>query len=193
MPDEEDKNMKLAWSDVAIIVSALMITIVFVLTADTDLRWVAHGLAGIFSLIFSVAAALVGAQIVGRIKRPKGINLFKLHRKIAIYLAALVVITFAQGLWDRIAHGEPLFWQHVEPLGIVVQGWFGLFVTILAISQLVPALVVKDRRKIRKLHRILGYTMVISLVIQTFLGVEAALVESMGHVLLMHSPLLNLG
>jgi hypothetical protein len=152
--------------------------IVFVFTGETEIRWVGHALAGIFSLVFSVAAAVLGAMMVGRIRKMQGVNLFRLHRKITIYLALLIVGTFFYGLWDRTSHGEPLFWQHVEPLATVVQGWFGLVVTIITVVQIVPCLAAKDRRKTRKLHMILGYALVLSLVIQTFLGIEAALVES---------------
>ncbi len=78
----------------------------------------------------------------------------KLLDKFSVYLTVLVLSAFSSGLWDRIAYGEPLFWQHVDPLAMVVQGWFGLVVTILAIAQLSPFLV---GRKNRRLHSILGY------------------------------------
>ena len=167
--------MKLGITDVAIAVSALSIIIVFAFTYQTDLRWTGHGLAGVCSLLFSIAATLIGAMIVGRVKRPQGINLFALHKKITIYLAALIVATFVFGIWSRIAHEEPLFWQHSEPIVTVVQGWFGLVVTVAAIVQVLPCLTVK--RKNRQLHMILGYALTIMLVIQTWLGFGAAIIE----------------
>jgi len=171
--------MNITKFDVAIILSALSVIVVFAVTALTELHWVAHALAGILSLLFSMVTAAVGAMLTGRIKRA-GTNLFALHKKISAYLTILVVSTFLIGLWDRIFYGEPLFWQHTDPLAMVVQGWFGLVVTIMAIAQAVPCFVVKDKRKTRKLHTILGYALVIALVIQTFLGVEAVLVEIAG-------------
>jgi len=176
----EEYEMNITKFDVAIILSALSVIVVFAVTALTELHWVAHALGGVFSLCFSVAAALVGAMLTGRIRKKVGTNLFRLHKKISAYLTVLVVSTFFLGIWDRVFYGEPLFWQHTAPLAMVVQGWFGLVVTIMAIAQAVPCFVVKDKRKTRKLHMILGYALVIALVIQTFLGVEAILVEIAG-------------
>ncbi len=111
--------------DVVILLSAVLIVIVFAFTAETEIRWVGHALAGIISLLFSIAAAVVGAMLVGRMRRAQGVNLFGLHKKITIYLVALIVGAFFFGLWSRVSHGEPLFWQHIEPLATVVHGWFG--------------------------------------------------------------------
>jgi hypothetical protein len=169
--------MKLGLVNIAIAVSSVLVLVVYAFTANTDIRWVGHALAGILSLLFSIAAAMVGAMLVGRIGRAQGVNLFRLHRKITIYLAALIIVTFSYGLWDRVSHGEPLFWQHIEPLATVVHGWFGLVVTIMAVAQVIPCLVVKDRIRTRKLHMFLGYALVVSLVLQTFLGILAALIE----------------
>lgn len=170
--------MKFGFSDAAIVVSALSVIIVFAFTAQTDIRWVGHGLAGVYSLLFSIAATFVGAMIVGRVKRPQGVNLFALHRKITIYLTALIAATFIYGIWSRIAHGEPLFWQHTEPLVTVIQGWFGLVVMVAAVAQVFPCLTAI--RKNRKLHMILGYALLVMLVVQTWLGFGAAMIESAG-------------
>jgi hypothetical protein len=136
--------------------------------------------------LFSVAAVLVGAMLAGRIKRKQGKNLFSLHRKITFYLVFLIVATFFYGLWARVSHGELLFWQHAEPVVTVVQGWFGLIVTIIAIVQVLPCLIVKDRRKTKRMHMILGYVLLLSLVVQTFLGIEAGLIETTEAELLMY-------
>ncbi len=173
-------KIRLDISDVAFVLSAVAIVAVFAYTAATELHWVAHAIAGILSLLFSVATAYVGAMLRGRVK-PKnllGSNLLRLHNKFSIYLTVLVLSAFSSGLWDRIAYREPLFWQHIDPLAMVVQGWFGLVVTILATAQVTPCLV--GRRKKRKFHMILGYALVLALVIQIFLGVEAALVKMAG-------------
>jgi hypothetical protein len=47
----------------------------------------------------------------------------------------------------------------------------------MAVAQVIPCLVVKDRIRTRKLHMFLGYALVVSLVLQTFLGILAALIE----------------
>jgi hypothetical protein len=51
-------------SDVAIILSLLVVKIVFAFTRETEICWVGHALAGIFSLVFSIAAAVVGVMLV---------------------------------------------------------------------------------------------------------------------------------
>lgn len=170
-------QVRVGISDVAIILSSLSIVIFFAFTAETEIRWVGHALAGIFGLTFSTAAAVVGAMQVGRIRRIQGINLFSLHRKITVYLAMLIVGVFFYGLWSRTTHGELLFLQHADPLVTVTHGWFGLILMIIAIAQVLPCLVAKNRRKTKKLHMILGYALVLSLVLQTFLGVGAGLIE----------------
>ena len=172
--------MSIGKFDIAFILSALSLIVVFAITGLTELHWFAHAIAGIISFLFSVAIATVGATLKGRIKS-KGTNLFNLHKKLSIYLTILVLSAFFSGLWDRYhwhPEPEPFFWQHVTPLATVVQGWFGLVVTILAIAQVTPCFV--GKRKNRKLHMILGYILVIALAIQIFLGVEAALVEITG-------------
>jgi hypothetical protein len=170
--------MKLGLSDVPFLSSAALIAIVFAFTASTEFHWVAHAIAGVISLLFSTATVTAGAMLGGRIKRRKGANLFRLHRRASSYLTILVLSAFFSGLWGRVDHGEPLFWQHFYPLAIVVQGWSGLVVTIMSIAQVIPCFA--GRRKNRKLHMILGYALLVALVIQILLGVEAALVEMAG-------------
>jgi hypothetical protein len=177
---EEGKMMKMGWADIAIIATSLLILIGTAFTAETEFPWVVQDLAGIPGLFFSVASVIVGATLVGRLKRPQGVNLFRLHRKIGVFFAVLVVVTFIHGLWDRIAHGEQFFWQHTEPSVTVVHGWVGVIIMIMALSQVVPSLAVKDRRKTGKLHMILGYALLILLIIQIFLGIGTVLVETAG-------------
>lgn len=76
--------------------------------------------------------------------------------------------------------GEPFFWQHTYPLVTVLHGWFGLILTIMALLQVVPSLAIKDRRKTRKLHMILGYALLMLIIIEIFLGIGAVLVEFAG-------------
>ncbi len=127
-----------------------------------------------------MAAVLLGAMLAGKLGKPQGVNLFSLHRKISVFFTALIVVTFIHGLYDRIAHGEPFFWQHSTPLVTVVHGWVGLIIMVLALSQMVPSLAIKDRKKIRKLHMVLGYALLVLLVIQIFLGIWTVVVETAG-------------
>ena len=172
--------MKVGWSDIAIIATSLLIFIGTAFTAESDFPWVGQDLAGIPSLFFLVAALLFGAMLVGRLKKLQGVNLFGLHKKIGVFFAILIVVTFIHGLWDRIVHGEPFFWQHLSPLPMVVHGWIGLSIMILALTQVIPSLAIKNRKHIRKLHMILGYSLLVLVIIQIFLGVDLALVEFAG-------------
>jgi hypothetical protein len=172
--------MKLGFSDIAIITTALIILVGTVLTDQTTFPWVGQDLAAIPSFLFLVAAILFGAMIVGKLKRPQGVNLFRLHRKIGVFFAVLIVVTFIHGFWDRILMGEPFFWQHTYPLVTVLHGWFGLILTIMALLQVISSLAIKDRRKTRKLHMILGYALLIVIIVEIFLGIGAALLELAG-------------
>lgn len=172
--------MKLGLSDIAIIATSLIILVGTVLTDQTEFPWVGQDLAAIVSFLFLVAAILFGAMLVGRLKGTRGVNLFRLHRKIGVFFAILIVVTFIHGFWDRILMDEPFFWQHTYPLVTVLHGWFGLVLTIMALLQVVPSLAIKDRRKTKKLHMILGYSLLIMIIIEISLGVGAALLELAG-------------
>ncbi len=172
--------MKIGITEISIVISALLVIIVFAMTAETELHWIGHALAGILSLLFTIATAVFGAMLSGRIKRSQGTDLLRFHKELGVYIGILVLAAFSLGIWARIAYGEPLFWQHTDPIVMVVQGWFGLVVTITALAQIIPCFASKDRRKTRRLHMILGYVLLIFLVVQTFLGVGAALVEIAG-------------
>jgi cytochrome b561 len=173
--------MKLGFSDIAIIATALIILVGTVLTDTTAFPWVGQDLAAIPSFLFLVATIIFGAMLVARLKKPQGlVNLFRLHRKIGVFFAVLIVVTFIHGFWDRILMGEPFFWQHTYPLATVLHGWFALVLTIMALLQVIPSLAIKDRRNTRKLHMILGYALLVVIIIEIFLGIGSALLELAG-------------
>jgi len=165
-------------TDAAIVLSSLLIVIVFALTAETDIRWVGHALAGTMSLSYSVAVVVAGAMRAGRVRKSQGVGLSGLHRKTAIYLSAILVVTFLYGLWISISHGEPVFWEHGELSPATLHGWFGLTAMVVGIIQAGPCLAIRDRRRIKRLHMILGYTLTLLLVAQTWLGTQAAIGET---------------
>jgi hypothetical protein len=101
-----------------------------------------------------------------------------LHKKTAIYLSAILVVTFLYGLWISISHGEPVFWEQDELSPATLHGWFGLTAMIVGIIQAAPCLVLRDRRKIKELHMILGYALATLLVAQTWLGAQATIGET---------------
>jgi len=155
----------------------VLILFVFALTLQTDFNWIGHALVGTFSLLLSLSAALTGATLAGRIKITHGASLIGAHQKIAIYLDAFVVTSFFLGLWSRLSMGESVFWQIAQPLEVVVvvHGWFGLIVAILAIFQVVACLLMKRKKVPRRVHKFFGYPLTVLLVIQTVLGIFAAL------------------
>ena len=172
--------MKLDLWDYAFLATSVVIIIGTALTAFAEFVWIGQDLAAIPALFFLIAVVVYGAKLVGRLKKTQGVNLFRLHRKIGVFIAVLIIVTFFHGIWDRIFMGEPFFWQHSEPLVTVSHGWLGLAIMVVALMQVVPSLVVKDRKRISRLHMIFGYTLLMLVVIQICLGFGAVLVELAG-------------
>jgi hypothetical protein len=157
--------------------SAVLILFVFALTAQTDFNWIGHALVGTFSLLLSLSTAVTGATLARRIKIPHGASLIGAHQKTAIYLDAFVVTSFFLGLWSRLSMGESFFWQVTQPIEVVVvvHGWFGLVVAILAVVQVIACLLMKSKKIPRRVHKFFGYPLAALLVIQTVLGIFATL------------------
>lgn len=171
--------MKLELPDFLFLLSVLLIIGIFAVTENSDYHWTEHAIAGILSFLFSVYTTVLGATLKGRVLARSPTS-FGLHRKLSIYLTILVLISVFSGLYSRVHYHEspePFFWQHATPFATVLQGWFGLFVTILALLQLIPCIV---RRRNSRLHMILGYTLTVSLAVQIILGIGAVLVEVSG-------------
>ena len=129
-----------------------------------------HAISGITGLVLAVGVLITGAMIRGRIKKPEGTSLFKLHRKVSVLFGLFVLGTFFYGLWIRS--------QHDEPILASVHGWLGLVISLIVIAQIILCLAVKERRKIRVLHMFLGYAAAFLVVIQTALGFELAVAET---------------
>lgn len=175
--------MKLGLSDLSIIATLIIALIGTALTFQTEIVWVGQDFAGIPSLFFLIAVILMGARLAGRLKTPqdrKGVNLFGIHKKFGVFFAFLVIVTFIIGLWGRIFHGELFFWEDSELSIAIIHGWFGLLITILALLQVVPSIVTKDRGRIRRLHLIIGYLLLIVIIIQILSGIGAAIVAFVG-------------
>jgi hypothetical protein len=71
-----------------------------------------------------------------------------------------------------------VFWEQDELSPATLHGWFGLTAMIVGIIQAAPCLVLRDRRKIKELHMILGYALATLLVAQTWLGAQATIGET---------------
>jgi cytochrome b561 len=160
------------------ILSVIIVIAVFGVTYGTELRWLNHAVAGVINLLFAVAVVLLGAMNAGRKKSMRRGTLVRTHKRLGIYLSLLVAGTFLLGVWSRNAHGEALFWQSNEPMAAFVHGWLSVIILIIGFSQVIPRLVVKDLRKTRKLHLIIGYALLILLIIQTVLGIQLIMLET---------------
>jgi len=84
----------------------------------------------------------------------------------SMWFSLFVIGTFVLGLLTTLEHGEPLL---QSPHGIV-----GLTLFLMAVIQLVPSLLIKQRDRIRALHMVVGYTIVPVFILQTVLGLYAA-------------------
>jgi hypothetical protein len=84
----------------------------------------------------------------------------------SICFSLIVIVTFILGLLTMLEHGEPLL--------ISLHGLVGLALITLAIVQLVPSLLVRERIRIRFAHRVVGYTIIPFYIVQTILGLSAA-------------------
>ncbi len=155
---------------------AVLILSVFALTVRTDFHWIVHALMGTSSLLLSLFAAVSGVARAGRIRMVNGASLIGAHQKIAIYLDFFVVCSFLLGLWSRLYMGELPFWLVARPLDVVVHGWFGLTVMIFAIAQILACFLLKRRILPRRIHKFFGYPVTLLVIIQTVLGLYAALV-----------------
>ena len=175
--------MKLGFSDISIIATLITVLISTALTFQTEIVWVGQDFAGIPSLFFLIAVIFIGARLAGRLRTPpdhKGVNLLGVHKKFGVFFVFLIITTLIIGLWGRIFHGELFFWEDTELSVPVIHGWVGLLITILALLQVIPSLVIKDRSKIRKLHLIVGYLVLTVFIIQILLGIGAVLVALAG-------------
>lgn len=106
---------------------------------------------------------LLSAMFVGRIGKSKGhMELLSLHKYFGIALGITVIITFIYMILPPIYEGEQIV------LG--VHGWFALSAVIISVSEILMRFLVKDKRKIRKIHFYLGYSLFIILTFQIVFG-----------------------
>jgi len=157
--------------DMAIISASIML-LYFILTSNTENMWIGHAAAGAVSLLFTAFGIFFGAMMVGRVKRFEGVNAFKLHRKISVYVTILILATFIYGLWLIGGHGESMFWEQSESFTLALHGWVGLAVVAIALSQTLPSFLLKKTKTKRTVHTILGYVLMALLLLQLFLGMQ---------------------
>jgi len=125
--------------------------------------WYWHAVAGSTALLLAILAAVTGAMLRGRLRRPRGMNVFAIHRGVAVAFVAVLIATFPLG---HLAADEFLFGLPQE-----LHGWLGLAIIILGLGQLVPSLLVGTRKRMRLTHTIVGYLLAGLMAWQTGWGV----------------------
>lgn len=129
--------------------------------------WAGAATTGIITFLVIIPTAVFGAMLKGRIRRIKGVNLLKIHRKLAILFGSLALVTFFYGMWITT-------WRFTSSVSLPASfhGSLGLIILILTALQLIPSLIIKKRQKIRIPHRIIGYTLPAIMVIQLIMGIR---------------------
>jgi hypothetical protein len=155
--------------NIIIIIALVLVIGGFALTYQAH-TWIGHTIAAFISFMTAISLPILGAGIKGRIKKIKGANLIKLHRRIAIFFGLLVIGTFVYGLWMTS-------WRYGSHTIIPpsIHGRLGFTIVLVALLQVIPSLATKKRKKIRTLHRILGYAMPILMLSQVILGLLLAI------------------
>lgn len=81
-----------------IILAIILATAGILISYGLDAYWAGHATIGIITFSVIIFTPVFGAMLKGRIKRIKGVNLFKIHRKLAILLGSFVLVTLFYGL-----------------------------------------------------------------------------------------------
>lgn len=160
------------------ITSVVLAFIVLFFTYDDVFRWLGHAVVSITGLFLIVITVVNGAILTGRLKRG-ATNAFVVHRNVSVLFSVFMFGTFFFGLWVTYSHGEGLLTS--------IHGWIGLAILVLAVIQVIPCFVSKQRSKIRRLHMVAGFSVAVLVVIQTAWGLEIALIGEVKDLVLIHS------
>ena len=142
----------------------------FLVTFKGHYYWAGHAIMGITSFLLAIIMPTLGAMIKGRIKRIKGINLLKIHKRLAILFGSLLIVMFPYGLWVTTWHFS---FKMYFPTSL--HGLLGFTIAILAILQVLPSLLTKRRKLLKIPHTIIGYALPLLVTIQFILGIRLAL------------------
>jgi hypothetical protein len=135
-------------------------------TFDTPSQWIGHTVTAVFGFLLLVIVILTGAILRGRIFRKSAFQVYPLHRAASIWFSLVAGATFILGLLVMIHHGEPVLQSG--------HGILGLAITIVAVIQLGPSLIITKRSSIRTVHRIVGYLFAVLYGIQIYIGLIEA-------------------
>lgn len=132
------------------------------------------------SLVLMISALVTGAMLKGRIKKKKNpTSLFPLHKKVGIYFGTFILGTLLYGLLIKL--------QYEVPVMTSVHGRLGFILLLIVTLQLVPSLMVKDRARIRRAHKILGYSLAPLMFLEASWGLYNYLVIGLKSLVLVHS------
>jgi hypothetical protein len=141
----------------------------FALTYQNN-TWIGHAIVALIGLMIAISLPILGAGLKGRIKKIRGGNILNLHRRIAIFFGLFIMGTFVYGLW-MTSWRDGL--HTIIPVSL--HGRLGFTILLVALLQIIPSLATKKRKKIRTLHKILGYALPILMLSQVVLGVLLAI------------------
>lgn len=119
-----------------------------------------------------------GAMLKGRIKR-KQTNVFLLHKKAAIYFGTFILGTLIYGLLLEIKYEEPILTS--------THGKLGILIFLIVVFQIIPSLVLRDRTRIRKAHKILGYALAPLMFLEASWGLYSGVIAGSKVLVLIHS------
>ena len=163
------RNKKFDWLNLAISAILVFIIITLVLTYRGEYRWIGHAVVSIVGLITLGGMIITGMRMAGRLGT-SGTGWIKLHRKIGIFFTILMVGTFLYGLWVVLGAAVPVHFNSPH-------AWLGVAVTIFALAQLTPSVVLKRTNTIRHFHRVIGYLLAALVIAQIIIGVYMVLTE----------------
>lgn len=126
-----------------------------------------HVSFGITSFILCLITVVFGAKTAGKFGKSRiSKTSFKTHKFLSITTGILVTISFLLGLFTSGGF-EPEIELELEGPHF----WTGLTAFILILLQILPSLIIKKRKKIRLIHRYIGYMLFIILLIQLVSGI----------------------
>ena len=126
-----------------------------------------------------ISVLVTGAMLKGRIEK-KQTNVFSRFIKSSEYILAL-------SSWERYFTDSLIKMQHEVPVLTSVHGRLGFILLLIVTLQLVPSLMVKDRARIRRPHKILGYSLSPLMFLEASWGLYNCVVVGFKILVLMHS------
>ena len=126
-----------------------------------------HIIFGISSFTLCLMTVLLGTKNAGRFGESKITKTtFNIHRILAIITGIIVIISFSLGFVLGNGLNIALTFE-----GGGIHGLTGLLAVILVLLQIIPSLIIKIRKKIKLIHRIGGYSLLIDLTVQLTTGI----------------------